>query len=870
MRLVEGKDSKSLSQAIRDLHTELPGSEDYEVRLRQLLRRLVDVCNTVAYAHSKGVCHRDLKPKNILLGPFGETLVMDWGLAKVFHNQDSSNSLADDRTFSPSSPTSSERSGALGTFGYTAPEIYGSEPIVHWPQVDVYSLGAILLRILVDHWINRNRKLALASIGFATLLGIALGFIAIQQTVFNGQLKIKNELLDDALAKERKARQQSQLQQTIAHDREQLAVDALQSYRDAILKNESLKRTENLKTLRRELLEQPIQYYEKIQANEKLQTRPSWEYLSQLASISDDIATLSFEFGDSELCMRWASTAIERFSQLVEMNPIASDDEDVSKKEVERRSAIPTIGLARNHRLLGILKQTIDRQSALANFDRAASLLDSVPPKPEWNERLLDQKGSLYANRAALAAEMGDVQQAMQSFDIATKNFQELLSLAKQIDSSEPPVRDALIRKRELQLESVSIDQAHIALGVRYGSASKYFKQLKKYIGLIEQRIERGEDLEQNQVRLAWTLQNLGMHQMNYGQGQESIAPLLASLKVRQAVVESYPSVTRYRTFQMMTKAELSNSYARTGDYEKSIEYRKQCVDDLRKLIQDFPAVAEHRIRLVDNLNALGLALAFDFQDIESRMIVSQAMEAWEQAEQKVPNNPILTALYPQLLEHHALNLMLEARWKEAADALSSQWNALSKINNQNLPQSHFYSFEEKKELLALWSYCCRRSGDTTGAEEADRKLQELAGQQPDQKSQDPVPPKSELEKQFEALVQEAQRSIASADQALMAEMPEKAYELQRSAQGKMVAASKLASKFKGKYSIELGGFGTITEPERMKLYEIRELTLLNPWFTSVRNLSELSRWPEQDRQAWQQRWSDLEALLQLDSSSEN
>ena len=93
MRLVEGKDSKSLSQAIRDLHTELPGSEDYEVRLRQLLRRLVDVCNTVAYAHSKGVCHRDLKPKNILLGPFGETLVMDWGLAKVFHNQDSSNSL---------------------------------------------------------------------------------------------------------------------------------------------------------------------------------------------------------------------------------------------------------------------------------------------------------------------------------------------------------------------------------------------------------------------------------------------------------------------------------------------------------------------------------------------------------------------------------------------------------------------------------------------------------------------------------------------------------------------------------------------------------------------------------------------------------
>src|SRR5262249_40026455 len=88
MRFIQGD---SLKQVIGDFHAaDLPGRDPGERSLafRQLLRRFVDVCNAVAYAHNRGVLHRDLKPGNIMLGEYGETFVVDWGVAKVIGHPD--------------------------------------------------------------------------------------------------------------------------------------------------------------------------------------------------------------------------------------------------------------------------------------------------------------------------------------------------------------------------------------------------------------------------------------------------------------------------------------------------------------------------------------------------------------------------------------------------------------------------------------------------------------------------------------------------------------------------------------------------------------------------------------------------------------
>jgi serine/threonine-protein kinase len=150
MRFIQGDNLKDAIDRYHDPQAQgLQSLGFHSLPFRGLLERFLDVCDAVAYAHSRGVLHRDLKPANVMLGRYGETLVVDWGLAKLLGRPEPAvgedvplmATLSGDAT-----PTQAGR--VVGTPEYMSPEQAAGQLDLLGPATDVYSLGAMLYCLL--------------------------------------------------------------------------------------------------------------------------------------------------------------------------------------------------------------------------------------------------------------------------------------------------------------------------------------------------------------------------------------------------------------------------------------------------------------------------------------------------------------------------------------------------------------------------------------------------------------------------------------------------------------------------------------------------------------------------------------------------
>lgn len=152
MRFIQGK---TLHQAVAEYRGTVRGDVHLgrRLELRALIRHFVAVCQTLEYAHSRGIVHRDIKPSNVMLGRFGETLVVDWGLAKPVGRAEPppSSSPGAEAPIVPSGSGSrieTQAGTTVGTPGFMSPEQAAGELDRLGPVSDIYSLGAMLYFVL--------------------------------------------------------------------------------------------------------------------------------------------------------------------------------------------------------------------------------------------------------------------------------------------------------------------------------------------------------------------------------------------------------------------------------------------------------------------------------------------------------------------------------------------------------------------------------------------------------------------------------------------------------------------------------------------------------------------------------------------------
>lgn len=131
---------------------------DYRDRydLSQLIEVIVQIAHALEYAHSHGVVHRDIKPDNILVGPFGEVLLLDWGLAKVWNSDGTTVQLGSNEDLLTEADLAMTKQGKVqGTICYMSPEQIKRDPQIDG-RTDIYSLGAVMYEILAGRTVSEG------------------------------------------------------------------------------------------------------------------------------------------------------------------------------------------------------------------------------------------------------------------------------------------------------------------------------------------------------------------------------------------------------------------------------------------------------------------------------------------------------------------------------------------------------------------------------------------------------------------------------------------------------------------------------------------------------------------------------------------
>jgi serine/threonine-protein kinase len=605
MRFIKGD---SLKKAIEQFHGDdtlknSPGRRSLE--LRKLLRRFLDVCNAVGYAHSRGVIHRDLKPSNIILGQHGETLVVDWGLAKAIGRADPT---VGEQTIAPSSSGSSETlpGSALGTPAYMSPEQAGGELDRLGLRSDVYSLGATLYCLLT---------------GKPPLEGEDVGEILrkVQAGEFRAPRAV-NPALDKALeavctkAMATAPRDRYASSRALAEDVERWAADeAVTAYPEpwtrTLVRWLTRHRT-GVTTVAAAVLVGVVGLSAVLavqtRANAQLSASLNRETTANRAlAASNDQLTRAKEAVQARYDLSVA--AIKTFHTGVSEDFLLKEEKFKDLRNRLLRSAQDFYG-----KLSALLGRETDAASLRAllasNFEMA-----ELTGKVGRTEDALEAHRAVLAAREALAAEPGSG--AVATVDVGSSLI-EVAGLLKGMGKTDEAL--AMYRRAESLLADLAraepsarqrLAVCRSSMGWALYEAGKSIEALAAYklaradLETVAAAPEASDDARND---LADTVNRIGVLLFSEGRPAEAEPEFRAALAIHQKLAAAEPAHTRFRFSLAHSYNDLGILLSNTGKLaEAEVEYLR-AIAIQQKLADDNPAVTDFQFRLAFDHASLG------------------------------------------------------------------------------------------------------------------------------------------------------------------------------------------------------------------------------------------------------------------------
>jgi eukaryotic-like serine/threonine-protein kinase len=593
--------------------------------LRKLLRRFLDVCNAVDYAHSRGVIHRDLKPANIILGKHGETLVVDWGLAKAVGRADPS---VGEQTIAPSSSGSSETlpGSALGTPAYMSPEQAAGDLDRLGPRSDVYSLGATLYCLLTG-----KPPFDGDDVG-ETLRKVQLGEFPAPREV-NPTLDMALEAICSKAMATKPADRYASCR-ALAEDLERWAADEavmayLEPWTRTLVRWLTQHRTGVTGVAAAVLagvvglsvvLVVQTQANAQLSASLKRETKAKLDLAAANANLSEEHAKvearnreLADERAKVQARYELATDAIKTFHTGVSEDFLLKEEKFKELRNRLLKSASDFYG--KLGALLGKETDLASRRAlAQANFE-LSDLTDKVGRK----EDALAAHRQVLAARLALAAEPGADVETKVDVGRSLTAVAGLLSAAGKTDEAEATYRKAETLLADLARSSPSTQAARAALAnCRTGMGTLRYDTGKFVDALASYRLARDDQealadapgaSKEARRDLGLTIHRTGLLLWYTGKNSEAEAEDRKAIALRQKLADDYPAVTEFRSDLARSHNNLGILLSDTGRLSEAVAELRKTIALMQKLADENPAVTGFRLLLADFQSSLALML---------------------------------------------------------------------------------------------------------------------------------------------------------------------------------------------------------------------------------------------------------------------